>query len=505
MENKKLINIEQKNIEYSKELLLKRKEIMFDTLLIEYKNIKKQEYNITKEISENRDSDNIKNLEDKFQRTLVKKKEILKKFKEVEKFEQKIYLLRKSLILIIVNLDKQKNNNDYIIQSLKNRNTKELKITDPKYSHELEQKNAILLKEIEEIEMEIKRLLSFKKPVNYLRFQISSKKSEISKNKISIKKTNNVNLEMVNKIITKNDKIIQEKNSISQKFAKEIDFATKLIEKIDDSLSSKEDDEINNNNSFTIKYLNAHYGNKQALFNINLEIPKNKIIAIIGPSGCGKSTFLRTLNRINDNLPTYKATGKILLDGEYDIFKLRSIKNRYDKIELSTLRTRIGMIFQQPNPFPMSITKNVQYGPRVKGIKNRALLNDLTEISLKKVGLWEEVKDNLKSLGTSLSGGQQQRLCIARAIANEPEILLMDEPTSALDPIAAKKIEELIVSLKKEYTIIMVTHSMQQAQRISDLTAFFYQGELIEYDTTQKIFNTPNRTRTKEYISGKFG
>ncbi|NOQ50060.1 MAG: phosphate ABC transporter ATP-binding protein [Mycoplasmataceae bacterium] len=257
--------------------------------------------------------------------------------------------------------------------------------------------------------------------------------------------------------------------------------------------------------AFQVKHLSVFYGSKQALFDININIPKNKVIAIIGPSGCGKSTFLRTLNRINDSIPGFKTKGKILLDGQYDIFKLKSVINRYDKFQISTLRTKVGMIFQQPNPFPMSIYKNVTYGPKIRGVKNKSILNDLVRNSLKDAGLYEEVKDNLKALGTSLSGGQQQRLCIARALANSPEILLMDEPTSALDPIASARIEELILTLKKDYTIIIVTHSMQQAARVSDYTAFLYEGRLIEYEKTAKLFAKPKQKETKEYLSGKFG
>ncbi|BDV02316.1 MAG: hypothetical protein HPAVJP_2050 [Candidatus Hepatoplasma vulgare] len=260
-----------------------------------------------------------------------------------------------------------------------------------------------------------------------------------------------------------------------------------------------------NKKSFVIQNLNVYYGKRQALFDISIEIPKNKVISIIGPSGCGKSTFLRTLNRINDEITNFRARGKILLDGEYDIYKLKSIRNNFDKIELTELRTKVGMIFQQPNPFPISIFKNVAYGPKINGYKNKALLNNIVKNSLIKAALWDEVKDNIHRIGTSLSGGQQQRLCIARAIANKPEILLMDEPTSALDPIAASKIESLILELKKDYTIIMVTHSLQQAARISDFTAFFYGGKIIEFSETKKLFSSPDKKRTDDYIRGRFG
>ncbi|NQX83473.1 MAG: phosphate ABC transporter ATP-binding protein [Mycoplasmataceae bacterium] len=300
-------------------------------------------------------------------------------------------------------------------------------------------------------------------------------------------------------------KKIESRQILSNELNEKINNFVKIIDLIDSSLEHKDSDEFSKNSSFIITHLNVWYGAKQALFDINIDLPKNEVIAVIGPSGCGKSTFLKTLNRINDTIPIFKAKGRILLDGEYDIYKLKSINNRYDKIELSTLRTKVGMIFQQPNPFPMTISKNVVYGPKIKGIKNKAILNEILEKSLKDAGLWGEVKDNLKALGTSLSGGQQQRLCIARAIANQPEVLLMDEPTSALDPIASKKIEDLIIKLKEHYTIIMVTHSMQQAQRISDKTAFFYQGSLIEYGNTKQVFEKPKQKETKEYISGKFG
>lgn len=266
---------------------------------------------------------------------------------------------------------------------------------------------------------------------------------------------------------------------------------------------SKSDKTIKNDVAISIKNLDGWYGKKQVLFNIDLEFPRNKVIAIIGPSGCGKSTLLRTLNRINDEISTFKSFGDIYF-GNYNISKLRNIITN-EKIQLTELRTKIGMIFQQPNPFPMSIEKNVMYGPIINGQTNKRILQKLMVDSLKKSALWDEVKSNLNVLGTSLSGGQQQRLCIARAIANQPEILLMDEPTSALDPIASKKVEDLILQLRKNYTIIMVTHSMQQAARISDYTAFLYQGVLIEFDKTKKIFNSPKNEKTLDYVKGKFG
>ncbi len=262
-----------------------------------------------------------------------------------------------------------------------------------------------------------------------------------------------------------------------------------------------EDDSI----AISVKNLDIFYGKKQAIFDVSIDLPKNQVIAIIGPSGCGKSTFLKTLNRINDEIPAFRAEGEILLQNEIDVLTLENVHDPSHKITLPELRTKVGMVFQQPNPFPMSIYNNVAYGPKINGIKNKSVLKEIVIESLKYAAIYEQVKDNLNALATGLSGGQQQRLCIARAIANRPDILLMDEPTSALDPIAAKKVEDLILKLKEHYTIIMVTHSMQQAKRISDYTAFFYQGELIEYGTTDQIFNNPKDKKTSDYINGKFG
>ena len=246
---------------------------------------------------------------------------------------------------------------------------------------------------------------------------------------------------------------------------------------------------------FSVSDLNLFYGNFQALHQINIEIPSNQVTALIGPSGCGKSTFLRTLNRMNDLVDTAKITGNIQLDGE----------NIYSDIDVMKLRTRVGMVFQKPNPFPMSIYDNIAYGPRCQGVKEKQRLNQNGEDSLRGAALWDEVKDRLNKSAMGLSGGQQQRLCIARAIAMEPEVILMDEPTSALDPIATKKVEELMEQLKKKYTIVIVTHSMQQAARISDKTAFFLMGELIEFDDTNKVFTNPQDKRTEDYITGRFG
>lgn len=246
----------------------------------------------------------------------------------------------------------------------------------------------------------------------------------------------------------------------------------------------------------SVKDLNLWYGNSQALKNINIEIPEKSITALIGPSGCGKSTFLKTINRMNDLIDSVKIEGEILY-GDTNIFD--------PSVDVNELRREIGMVFQKPNPFPMSIYDNIAYGPRTHGIKNKAKLDDIVEKSLRGAAIWDEVKDRLKKSALGLSGGQQQRLCIARALAVEPKILLMDEPTSALDPISTSKIEELANSLKKCYTIIIVTHNMQQAVRISDNTAFFLLGELIEYGNTERLFANPRDKRTEDYITGRFG
>ena len=246
----------------------------------------------------------------------------------------------------------------------------------------------------------------------------------------------------------------------------------------------------------TVENLNLYYGDFHALKNINLKIPANKITAFIGPSGCGKSTFLKTLNRMNDLIPDVKITGDVRYQGK-DIFGA--------DVDVSQLRREIGMVFQKPNPFPMSIYDNIAYGPRTHGIKGKAQLDEIVERSLRDAAIWDEVKDRLKKNALGLSGGQQQRLCIARALAVEPNVLLMDEPTSALDPISTSKIEELAMELKEKYTIVIVTHNMQQAVRISDNTAFFLLGELVEYDNTEKLFSTPEDQRTEDYITGRFG
>ena len=246
---------------------------------------------------------------------------------------------------------------------------------------------------------------------------------------------------------------------------------------------------------FDISNLNLHYGDFHALKDVNMKIEANKITAFIGPSGCGKSTFLKTLNRMNDLVENCKIDGKVLLDGT-DIYK--------DMDEI-TLRYRVGMVFQQPNPFPKSVYDNVAYGPRIAGIKKKSQLDEIVERSLRQAAIWDELKDRLHKSALGLSGGQQQRLCIARTLAVEPEVILMDEPTSALDPISTSKIEDLAMELKKDYTIVMVTHNMQQAVRVSDNTAFFLLGEVIEYNDTEKLFSIPSDKRTEDYITGRFG
>ena len=247
---------------------------------------------------------------------------------------------------------------------------------------------------------------------------------------------------------------------------------------------------------FTVNDLNLWYGAAQALHHVSLSVPEKSITALIGPSGCGKSTFLKTLDRMNDLIPGVRVEGQVLYRGE-DIYA--------PSVDVNRLRREGGMVFQKPNPFPMSIYDNVAYGPRTHGVRNRAQLDELVEKSLRGAAIWDEVKDRLKKNALGLSGGQQQRLCIARALAVEPSVLLMDEPTSALDPISTSKIEELATELKKRYTIVIVTHNMQQALRISDNTAFFLLGELVEYGDTETMFSTPREKRTEDYITGRFG
>ncbi len=246
---------------------------------------------------------------------------------------------------------------------------------------------------------------------------------------------------------------------------------------------------------FVVRDLNLYYDNFQALKKVNLLLPAKEIIAFIGPSGCGKSTLLKSLNRMNDLVEGCKISGEVLLDGQ----------NIYGNMDVNDLRKRVGMVFQKPNPFPMSIYDNIAFGPRTHGIRSKSKLDEIVERSLRQAAIWEECKDRLKKSALGMSGGQQQRLCIARALAVEPEVLLMDEPTSALDPISTSKIEDLVLELKRDYTIIMVTHNMQQAARISDKTAFFLLGEVVEYGETEQIFSMPRDNRTEEYITGRFG
>ena len=246
---------------------------------------------------------------------------------------------------------------------------------------------------------------------------------------------------------------------------------------------------------YTIKDLNLYYGDFHGLKNINLNLPANEVTAFIGPSGCGKSTLLKTLNRMNDLVEGCRIEGQVLLEGE-DV---------YGDMDVNLLRKRVGMVFQKPNPFPMSVYDNIAYGPRTHGIRSKAELDEIVENSLRNAAIWDELKDRLKKSALGLSGGQQQRLCIARALAVNPEVLLMDEPTSALDPISTSKIEDLALELKEKYTIIMVTHNMQQALRVSDNTAFFLLGEVIEYDKTEKLFTVPSNKKTEDYITGRFG
>ena len=278
-----------------------------------------------------------------------------------------------------------------------------------------------------------------------------------------------------------------------------ISHSTKVSKTVkDEGVTIMENEAVKENDKnikFHINNLNLYYGDFHALKGINMEIPERQITAFIGPSGCGKSTFLKSLNRMNDLVENCHITGDVFL-GKEDI---------YGDMDVNLLRKRVGMVFQTPNPFPMSIYDNIAYGPRTHGIKNKSKLDAIVEKSLKQAAIWDEVKDRLKKSALGLSGGQQQRLCIARALAVEPEVILMDEPTSALDPISTSRIEDLAIELKKDYTIIMVTHNMQQATRISDKTAFFLLGEMVEYSDTDKLFSVPQDKRTEDYITGRFG
>ena len=260
-------------------------------------------------------------------------------------------------------------------------------------------------------------------------------------------------------------------------------------------MNTENDSTVVNNNKLEVRDLDLFYGGFLALKKINFTLEKNDVAALIGPSGCGKSTFIRVFNRMNDLIPSCRITGDVLLDGE----------NIYDSVDVTELRSRVGMVFQKPNPFNMTVFDNVAYGRRMQGVTDKRKLSELVEVSLTKAALWDEVKDRLKKSALSLSGGQQQRLCIARSIAMEPEIILMDEPTSALDPIATGRIEGLIGELKKDYSIVIVTHAMHQAARVSNKTAFFLLGDLVEYGNTKEVFTNPKDKRTEDYISGRFG
>lgn len=273
-------------------------------------------------------------------------------------------------------------------------------------------------------------------------------------------------------------------------------FPNSINRRITQTQQRLQNGEFMSNIKISTKNLDLYYGENHALKNINMNIKAGAITAFIGPSGCGKSTFLKTLNRMNDLVDNVKITGEVKIDGE-DIYD--------PHVDVTLLRKKAGMVFQQPNPFPMSIYDNIAYGPRIHGIKNKAQLDEIVETSLKNAAIFDEVKDRLKKSALGLSGGQQQRLCIARALAVEPEVLLMDEATSALDPISTAHIEELAVKLKEDYTVVMVTHNMQQAQRIADKTAFFYLGEMVEYGDTKQIFENPKEERTIRYVSGNFG
>ena len=421
----------------------------------------------------------------------------------IEAKGKEIYNLKIEILEFVNNIDKKR---------------KKIKLIIYKYRNKIKDLNNFLFYDTEDYKIKISeveeklgknfviydKLKEENKPTILVTQKIKDLQKEKKKIEKNISKSKKANKEEIQLEIEEIKQNIEERLKDNESLKSKIKKYVNLAEQCDDLLTT-DSSAIENEYSFIIEKLNAYYGSKQSLFDINIKIPKNKVISIIGPSGCGKSTFLKMLNRINDEVPNFKYDGRILLDGEYDITKLSSIKNKYDKIELTELRSRVGMIFQQPNPFPTSVFSNVVFGPRVNGEKNKFALSKIAEKSLKDAALWDNVKDNLNILGTSLSGGQQQRLCIARAIANKPEILLMDEPTSALDPISSSKIENLIIKLKKNYTIIVVTHSMQQAARISDYTAFFYNGKLIEFGETKVVFSNPKNKKTEDYIRGRFG
>ncbi|NOQ50058.1 MAG: phosphate ABC transporter ATP-binding protein [Mycoplasmataceae bacterium] len=414
------------------------------------------------------------------------------------KIKNKYYVVKNRRKDLNLSLDKIKNNfwleEDEALQIL------ETKIT--KYLQELKE---LKIKYYESLSIDDKKeTINLKAEVEYRTKYIEKKETLLRQRK---KENNVLNKLTISKIELKLSFLDSKYKNVKKDFLEEKSKLNSKRNKLQ-ILAKKYENILPDSGReivLDVKELNVWYGTKHALKDISISFPRNKVIAIIGPSGCGKSTFLKTLNRINDEIPSFRSEGQIIIDKEINSLTLKSIYNPLNKITLPQLRTKIGMVFQQPNPFPISIYKNVIFGPKINGIKNKFILENIAIKSLKEAALYNEVKNNLNELATGLSGGQQQRLCIARAIANNPEILLMDEPTSALDPIAASKVENLIIQLKKHYTIIMVTHSMQQAARISDKTAFFYQGSLIEYGDTNLLFENPKQKKTEDYIRGRFG
>ncbi len=408
MENQKILNLKQK-LDIQIKLISKAKEeVGFSEVIKDYDGIKSQLKVLNQKLLDSNDveeSTNIKSEITNLEKNLHNNLSFLKK---VEVEEKKLFSLKKSIDSVIKQLDSKKNSIDSKIKSNENKIFDFKFYSDIKNKEKLEKDLKGIEKEIGETTKEIELRIAKDKQTFDLKAMNDINKVRINDINIKLKKFDSVDIEGDKAQILNLEKINAELLIESNELQAEIDVLIKMVKQIKSELSFADSEEVNEDNSFTVKNLDIWYGNKQALFDVNIEIPKNKVIAIIGPSGCGKSTFLRTLNRINDSIPSFKAKGKILLEGEYDIFKLKSIRNRYDKIELSTLRTKVGMIFQQPNPFPMSIAKNVQYGPKVRGIKNKTILNELTENSLKDAGLWEEVKDNLKALGTSLSEGNSK-------------------------------------------------------------------------------------------------
>lgn len=427
------------------------------------------------------------------------------KLDEFLELEDSINLDKKRLMNYFLILDYEVNNREYKIAKLTIRINKQLTLKSNNYYKEIKKEIKDLTLEINNINNQIDEFSSNGHSVVYLKYKLKEADKKLnSANKQLAKKQKNFNKETIDidkfkeKILTLGSEV-QEYKTIINELLDLFNRTTDELKFIHSDLLF--DDEV----TFNIKNLSLWYGKQQALDNVELKIKQNKVTAIIGPSGCGKSTLLKTLNRIIDTDDNVKMTGEIIYENKYKLSDLSSITNKYDKLDISTLRGKVGMIFQTPNPFHFSIERNVQYGPRSKGIDDNSYLTKLTKEKLIDVGLWEEVKDNLKIYGTSLSGGQQQRLCIARALANEPRTLLMDEPTSSLDPYSSHKIEELIMKLKDHYTIIIVTHSLQQARRIADEVVFLYEGKIIEQGSCKQIFEKPRYSKTKEYILGNFG